>query len=123
MTNHATKNDPLPAGRAGRLYQDREFSAAGLDLSSYDFEDPDREATADSTTDRDDRRAALLDLIKGRVLTAGVGQSNQEEHAALRQLARMAPRPVLAHEYRLRREDRAADWRPTEATKRHPTAL
>ncbi|KAK3249105.1 hypothetical protein CYMTET_41455 [Cymbomonas tetramitiformis] len=119
-----------------------EFQSAGLDVSSFDFENPTRVIEAvnelvydtlaeliesgshaemffestDSSTERDGRRA-LLDLIKGCV-PPGVRQSHQEEHAALRYPAREDPLPLLATEHRLVRENRALDWRPTAQTRK-----
>ncbi|KAK3247214.1 hypothetical protein CYMTET_43272 [Cymbomonas tetramitiformis] len=64
----------------------------------------------DSVTDRDGRRA-LVDLIKGCVPPA-VRQKHQSEHSALLYPARVDPRPILAMEQRLVRENRATDWTP-----------
>ncbi|KAK3237582.1 hypothetical protein CYMTET_52354 [Cymbomonas tetramitiformis] len=103
-----------------------EFSSAGLDLSSFEFDDlakgvipkvnellydtlayivkSDSAAEhfllgTDSVSDRDARRA-LLDLIKGCV-PPGVRQTLQEEHSQLRYAARVDPQPLLAREQRL----------------------
>ncbi|KAK3250677.1 hypothetical protein CYMTET_39952 [Cymbomonas tetramitiformis] len=119
------------------------FSTAGLDLASFEFDDPTLEViplvnelvydtfsevvesdsvaeqyflATDCSTDRDGRRA-LIDLMKGCV-PAGLRVSHQEEYAGLRNPARVDPRPVLAKEHRLVRENRAVDWQPTEATRR-----
>eukprot|EP00854_Cymbomonas_tetramitiformis_P034063 gene34063-biopygen8986 len=92
-----------------------EFLSAGLDVSSFDFEAEMFFESTDSSTERDGRRA-LLDLIKGCV-PPGVRQSHQEEHAALRYPAKVDPRPLLATEHQLVRENRALDWRPTEQTR------
>ncbi|KAK3275000.1 hypothetical protein CYMTET_16851 [Cymbomonas tetramitiformis] len=121
-----------------------EFSTAGLDLASSEFDNPALEViplvvnelvydtfsevmvidsvaeqyflATDCSTDRDGRRA-LIDSVKGCV-PAGLRVSHQEAYAAFRYPARVDPRPVLAKEHRLVRENRAADWRPTEATRR-----
>ncbi|KAK3262023.1 hypothetical protein CYMTET_29099, partial [Cymbomonas tetramitiformis] len=120
-----------------------EFSTAGLDLASFGFDDPTREIiplvneraydtfsevveidslaeqyflATDCSTDRDGRRA-LIDLVTGCV-PAGLRVSHQEEYSALRYPARVDSRPVLAKEHRLVRGNRAADWQPTEATRR-----
>ncbi|KAK3244286.1 hypothetical protein CYMTET_46096 [Cymbomonas tetramitiformis] len=117
-----------------------EFLSAGLDVSSFEFEHgPTRVIEAvnelvydtlseliesgsqaemffestDSSTERDGHRP-LLDLIKGCV-PPGV---RQEEHAALRYPDKVDPRPLLATEHRLVRENRALDWRPTEQTRK-----
>ncbi|KAK3275032.1 hypothetical protein CYMTET_16820 [Cymbomonas tetramitiformis] len=93
-----------------------EFQSAGLDVSSFDFANPSRVIEAVNELSGIGRRA-LLDLIKGYV-PPGVWQSHQEEHAALRYPARVDPRPLLATEHRSVRENRALDWRPTEATRK-----
>ncbi|KAK3232935.1 hypothetical protein CYMTET_56739 [Cymbomonas tetramitiformis] len=91
------------------------FGSAGLDLASFDFDDPTKGVipkvnellydtlahvvkndsaaehfllSTDSVSDRDGRRA-LLDLIKGCV-PPGVCQTLQEEHSQLRYLAQAA---------------------------------
>ncbi|KAK3270510.1 hypothetical protein CYMTET_21094 [Cymbomonas tetramitiformis] len=119
------------------------FSTSGVDLTSFDFDDPNKAViecvnellydtfeeliepdstvaqyflATDSSTDRDGCRA-LLDLIKGCVPTC-VRQSHQEEHAALRYPARVDPRPILAKEVKLCKDNQAEDWKPTEVTRR-----
>ncbi|KAK3238097.1 hypothetical protein CYMTET_51868 [Cymbomonas tetramitiformis] len=70
----------------------------------------------DSESDRDGRRA-LLHLVKGCV-PPGVRQTLQEEHSQLRYPpARVDPRPLIAKEQRLVRDNRSEDWTPTEATR------
>ncbi|KAK3270120.1 hypothetical protein CYMTET_21460 [Cymbomonas tetramitiformis] len=120
-----------------------EFSTVGLDLALFYFDDPNKEViplvhelvydvfsevvevdsaadrfflATDCSTDRDGRRG-LIDLVKGCV-PSGVRISHQEEHSAFRYPAREDPRPVLAKEYRLVRDNRADDWRPTETSRR-----
>ncbi|KAK3233880.1 hypothetical protein CYMTET_55855 [Cymbomonas tetramitiformis] len=61
-----------------------EFESAGLDLVSFDLDDPQ----------------ALV------------------EHAALGYPANVDPQPILAREQRLVRDNKAADWTPTEATRK-----
>ncbi|KAK3287256.1 hypothetical protein CYMTET_5218 [Cymbomonas tetramitiformis] len=63
-----------------------------------------------------DGRRSLLDLIKGCV-PPGVRQTLQEERSQLRYLARVDPRPILAKEQRLVRDNRAEDWTPTETSR------
>ncbi|KAK3234430.1 hypothetical protein CYMTET_55313 [Cymbomonas tetramitiformis] len=116
----------------------------GLELTSFDFDDPNKEViplvnelvydvfsevveansavyrffilATDCSTDGDGRRG-LIDLVKG-CIPSGVHISHQEEHSALRYPAREDPRPVLAKEHKLVRENRADDWRSTEASRR-----
>ncbi|KAK3284430.1 hypothetical protein CYMTET_7931 [Cymbomonas tetramitiformis] len=88
-----------------------EFSSAGLDLASFEFDDLAKEVTF-----RKDGRCALLDLIKGCV-PPGVRQTLQEEHSQLRYPARVDPRPLLAREQRLVRDNRSEDWTPTETSR------
>ncbi|KAK3233979.1 hypothetical protein CYMTET_55758 [Cymbomonas tetramitiformis] len=66
--------------------------------------------------DRDGRRA-IVDLAKGCV-EVGVRESRQDEHSALRYPAGVDPRPILAKEARLVRENKARDWRPAEETRK-----
>ncbi|KAK3250205.1 hypothetical protein CYMTET_40410 [Cymbomonas tetramitiformis] len=66
--------------------------------------------------DRDGRRA-IVDLAKGCV-EVGVRESRQDEHSALRYPAGVDPRPILATEARLVRENKARDWRPDEETRK-----
>ncbi|KAK3279897.1 hypothetical protein CYMTET_12239 [Cymbomonas tetramitiformis] len=121
-----------------------EFGSAGLDLVSFALDDPTKEVIeqvnellydtlayivkgdspaehfllgTDSVSDRDNRRA-LLDLIKGCV-PPGVRRTLQEEHSQLRYPARVDPRPVLAKEQRLVRDNRAEDWTPTEMSRKY----
>ncbi|KAK3239763.1 hypothetical protein CYMTET_50332 [Cymbomonas tetramitiformis] len=121
-----------------------EFGSAGLDLASFEFDDlikgvipkvsellydtfayivkTDSVAEhfllgTDSVSDRDGRRA-LLDLIKGRV-PLGVRQTLQEEHSQLRYPARVDPRPILAKEHKLVRDNQAEDWTPTEMSRKY----
>ncbi|KAK3288202.1 hypothetical protein CYMTET_4310 [Cymbomonas tetramitiformis] len=77
-----------------------EFSTAGLDLASVEFNNPALE---------------VIPLINELVYDTF---SEVEEYAALRYPARVDPRPVLTKEHRLARENRAANWQPTEATRR-----
>ncbi|KAK3275657.1 hypothetical protein CYMTET_16220 [Cymbomonas tetramitiformis] len=65
--------------------------------------------------DRGGRRA-IVDLAKGCV-EVGVRESRQDEHSALRYPAGVDPRPILAKEARLVRENKARDWRPDEETR------
>ncbi|KAK3240926.1 hypothetical protein CYMTET_49270 [Cymbomonas tetramitiformis] len=120
-------------------------SSAGLDLSSFDFDDLTKAVIpkvnellydtlayivktdsaaehflhlgTDSVSDWDGRRA-LLDLIKGCV-PPGVRQTLQEEHSQLRYPARIDPRPLLAREQRLVRDIRSEDWTPTEMSRKY----
>ncbi|KAK3279171.1 hypothetical protein CYMTET_12934 [Cymbomonas tetramitiformis] len=121
-----------------------EFNSAGLELSSFDLDDLTKAVIprvnellcdtlacivktdsaaehflldTDSVSDRDGRRA-LLELIKGRV-PPGVRQTLQEEHSQLRYPARVDPRPLLAKEQRLVRDNRSEDWTPTESTRKY----
>ncbi|KAK3246992.1 hypothetical protein CYMTET_43497 [Cymbomonas tetramitiformis] len=66
--------------------------------------------------DRDGCRA-IVDLAKGCV-EVGVRESRQDEHSALRYPAGVDPRPILAKEARLVRENKARDWRPDEKTRK-----
>ncbi|KAK3251219.1 hypothetical protein CYMTET_39435 [Cymbomonas tetramitiformis] len=120
-----------------------EFESAGLELKSFDLDDPltpvvsrvngllydvlalvvEKHSSAyvwltgtDASSDRDGRRA-LVDIIKGCVPVA-LRESQQEEHAALRYPANVDPQPILAREQRLVRDNRASDWTPTEATRK-----
>ncbi|KAK3246961.1 hypothetical protein CYMTET_43527 [Cymbomonas tetramitiformis] len=121
-----------------------EFESAGLELKSFDLDDPltpvvsrvngllydvlalvvEKHSNAyvwltgtDASSDRDGRRA-LVDIIKGCVPVA-LRESQQEEHAALRYPANVDPQPILAREQRLVRDNRASDWTPpTEATRK-----
>ncbi|KAK3270018.1 hypothetical protein CYMTET_21563 [Cymbomonas tetramitiformis] len=118
-----------------------EFETAGLSLSVFDITDPTLEvhpkvnaflydvlgriiATHSSAYghlrgthgDRDGRRA-VVDLAKGCV-EVGVRESRQDEHSALRYPAGVDPRPILAREARLVRENKARDWRPDEETRK-----
>ncbi|KAK3282777.1 hypothetical protein CYMTET_9504 [Cymbomonas tetramitiformis] len=65
-----------------------EFHSAGLELASFDLDDP-----------------------LARVVT-------KEEHAALRYPADTDPQPILAREQRLVRVNKATDWTPTEETRK-----
>ncbi|KAK3264584.1 hypothetical protein CYMTET_26687 [Cymbomonas tetramitiformis] len=65
----------------------------------------------DAVSDRDGRRA-LVDFIKGCVPHA-VRQKLQAEHSALVYPGKVDPRPILAEEQQLVRENRATDWTPT----------
>ncbi|KAK3242731.1 hypothetical protein CYMTET_47580 [Cymbomonas tetramitiformis] len=118
-----------------------EFHSAGLELASFDLDDPlarvvtkvngllfdvlalviEKHSNAyvwltgtDASSDRDGRRA-LVDIIKGCVPVA-LRESHQEEHAALRYPADTDPQPILAREQRLVRDNKATDWTPTEET-------
>ncbi|KAK3235054.1 hypothetical protein CYMTET_54726 [Cymbomonas tetramitiformis] len=71
----------------------------------------------DLVSDGDGRRA-LLDLSKGCV-PPGVRQTLQEEHSQLRYPARVDPRPLLAREQRLVRDNRSEDWTPTEMSRKY----
>ncbi|KAK3249461.1 hypothetical protein CYMTET_41118 [Cymbomonas tetramitiformis] len=120
-----------------------EFESAGLELKSFDLDDPltpvvsrvngllydvlalvvEKHSNAyvwltgtDASSDRDGRRA-LVDIIKGCVPVA-LRESQQEEHAALRYPANVDPQPILAREQRLVRDNRASGWTPTEATRK-----
>ncbi|KAK3251967.1 hypothetical protein CYMTET_38721 [Cymbomonas tetramitiformis] len=68
--------------------------------------------------DRHGRRA-VVDLAKGCV-EVGVRESRQDEHSTLRYPAGVDPRPILATEARLVRENKARDWRPDEETRKAP---
>ncbi|KAK3238095.1 hypothetical protein CYMTET_51866, partial [Cymbomonas tetramitiformis] len=59
----------------------------------------------------------MVDLIK-RCVPPAVRQKHQTEYSALVYPARVDPRPILAMEQRLVRENRAADWTPTVATRK-----
>ncbi|KAK3250992.1 hypothetical protein CYMTET_39658 [Cymbomonas tetramitiformis] len=103
-----------------------EFHSAGLEMASFDLDDPLARVVAkvngllydvlalvvekhnnayvwltgtDASSDRDGRRA-LVDIIKGCVSVA-LRESHQEEHAALRYPADTDPQPILAREQRL----------------------
>ncbi|KAK3249264.1 hypothetical protein CYMTET_41302 [Cymbomonas tetramitiformis] len=120
-----------------------EFHSAGLELASFDLDDPLARVVAkvngllydvlalvvekhsnayvwltgtDASSDRDGRRA-LVDIIKGCVPVA-LRESHQEEHAALRYPADTDPQPILAREQRLVRDNKATDWTPTEETRK-----
>ncbi|KAK3272989.1 hypothetical protein CYMTET_18749 [Cymbomonas tetramitiformis] len=120
-----------------------EFHSAGLELASFDLDDPlacvvtkvngllfdvlalviEKHSNAyvwltgtDASSDRDGRRA-LVDIIKGCVPVA-LRESHQEEHAALRYPADTDPQPILAREQRLVRDNKATDWTPTEETRK-----
>ncbi|KAK3250200.1 hypothetical protein CYMTET_40405 [Cymbomonas tetramitiformis] len=118
-----------------------EFETAGLSLVVFDITDPALEVhpkvnaflydvlgrviAAHSPAygflrgthgDRDGRRA-IVDLAKGCV-DVGVRESRQDEHSSLRYPARVDPRPILAKEARLVRENKARDWRPDEETRK-----
>ncbi|KAK3272830.1 hypothetical protein CYMTET_18897 [Cymbomonas tetramitiformis] len=92
----------------------QEILSAGLEIDVFNFDDPEK--GTDSVSDRDGRRA-LIDLIKGCVPPA-VRQKLHAEHSSLRYPAKMDPRPILAMEQRLVRENRVADWTPTELTRK-----
>ncbi|KAK3247265.1 hypothetical protein CYMTET_43235 [Cymbomonas tetramitiformis] len=77
-----------------------EVSTAGLDLASFEFDNPVLE---------------VIPLVNELVYDTF---SEVKEHAALHYPARVDPQPVLAKEHRLVCENRAADWQPTEATRR-----
>ncbi|KAK3248715.1 hypothetical protein CYMTET_41830 [Cymbomonas tetramitiformis] len=62
---------------------------------------------------------AVSDLIKGCVPPA-VRQKLQAIHSSLTYPAKVDPRPILAKEQRLVRENRAADWTPTATTRDDP---
>ncbi|KAK3250659.1 hypothetical protein CYMTET_39978 [Cymbomonas tetramitiformis] len=70
----------------------------------------------DASVDRDGRRA-LVDIIK-RCVPVALRESFQQEHAALNYPANVDPQPILAREQRLVRDNKAADWTPTEATRK-----
>ncbi|KAK3240910.1 hypothetical protein CYMTET_49285 [Cymbomonas tetramitiformis] len=118
-----------------------EFASAGLELASFDLDDPqalvvgkvnallydvlgliiERHSNAhvwltgtDASADRDGRRA-LVDIVK-RSVPVALRESFQQEHAALSYPANVDPQPVLAREQRLVRDDKATDWTPTETT-------
>ncbi|KAK3269463.1 hypothetical protein CYMTET_22096 [Cymbomonas tetramitiformis] len=120
-----------------------EFHSAGLELASFDLDDPlacvvtkvngllydvlalvvEKHSNAyvwltgtDASSDRDGRRA-LVDIIKGCVPVA-LRESHQEEHAALRYPGDTDPQPILAREQRLVRDNKATDWTPTEETRK-----
>ncbi|KAK3283714.1 hypothetical protein CYMTET_8607 [Cymbomonas tetramitiformis] len=120
-----------------------EFHSAGLELASFDLDDPlarvvtkvngllfdvlalvvEKHSNAyvwptgtDASSDRDGRRA-LVDIIKGCVPVA-LRESHQEEHAALRYPADTDPQPILAREQRLARDSKATDWTPAEETRK-----
>jgi len=120
-----------------------EFASAGLELASFDLDEPtalvvgkvngllydvlqlviEKHSNAhvwltgtDASADRDGRRA-LVDIIK-RCVPVALRESFQQEHAALTYPANVDPQPVLAKEQRLVRDNRAADWTPTEATRK-----
>ncbi|KAK3275658.1 hypothetical protein CYMTET_16221 [Cymbomonas tetramitiformis] len=118
-----------------------EFETAGLALGVFDISDPTllvhskvnaflydvlgRIIASHSAAyrylrgthgDRDGRRA-IVDLAKGCV-EVGVRESRQDEHSALRYPAGVDPRPILAKEARLVRENKARDWRPDEETRK-----
>ncbi|KAK3245606.1 hypothetical protein CYMTET_44830 [Cymbomonas tetramitiformis] len=120
-----------------------EFESAGLDLVSFDLDDPqalvvgkvnallydvlgliiEKHSNArvwltgtDASADRDGRRA-LVDIVK-RSVPVALRESFQQEHAALSYPANVDPQPILAREQRLVRDNKAADWTPTEATTR-----
>ncbi|KAK3275821.1 hypothetical protein CYMTET_16064 [Cymbomonas tetramitiformis] len=120
-----------------------EFESVGLDLVSFDLDDPqapvvgkvnallydvlglviERHSNAhvwltgtDAFADRDGRRA-LVDIVK-RSVPVALRESFQQEHAALSYPANVDPQPILAREQRLVRDNKAADWTPTEATRK-----
>ncbi|KAK3284528.1 hypothetical protein CYMTET_7824 [Cymbomonas tetramitiformis] len=120
-----------------------EFESAGLDLVSFDLDDPqalvvskvnallydvlgliiEKHSNAhvwltgtDASADRDGRRA-LVDIVK-RSVPVALRESFQQEHAALGYPANVDPQPILAREQRLVRDNKAADWTPTEATRK-----
>ncbi|KAK3240895.1 hypothetical protein CYMTET_49299 [Cymbomonas tetramitiformis] len=120
-----------------------EFESAGLDLVSFDLDDPqalvvgkvnallydvlgliiEKHSNAhvwltgtDASADRDGRRA-LVDIVK-RSAPVALRESFQQEHAALSYPANLDPQPILAREQRLVRDNKAADWTPTEATRK-----
>ncbi|KAK3240439.1 hypothetical protein CYMTET_49717 [Cymbomonas tetramitiformis] len=120
-----------------------EFASAGLELASFDLDEPmalvvskvngllydvlqlviEKHSNAhvwltgtDASADRDGRRA-LVDVIK-RCVPVALRESFQQEHAALNYPANVDPQPVLAREQRLVRDNKAADWTPTEATRK-----
>ncbi|KAK3264337.1 hypothetical protein CYMTET_26917 [Cymbomonas tetramitiformis] len=120
-----------------------EFESAGLDLVSFDLDDPqalvvgkvnallydvlgliiEKHSNAhvwltgtDASADRDGRRA-LVDIVK-RSVPVALRESFQQEHAALTYPANVDPQPILAREQRLVRDNKAADWTPTEATRK-----
>ncbi|KAK3285556.1 hypothetical protein CYMTET_6851 [Cymbomonas tetramitiformis] len=120
-----------------------EFGSAGLDLVSFDLDDPqalvvskvnallydvlglivEKHSNAhvwltgtDASADRDGRRA-LVDIVK-RSVPVALRESFQQEHAALGYPANVDPQPILAREQRLVRDNKAADWTPTEATRK-----
>ncbi|KAK3251013.1 hypothetical protein CYMTET_39643 [Cymbomonas tetramitiformis] len=120
-----------------------EFESAGLDLVSFDLDDPqalvvgkvnallydvlgliiEKHSNAhawltgtDASADRDGRRA-LVDIVK-RSVPVALRESFQQEHAALSYPANVDPQPILAREQRLVRDNKAADWNPTEATRK-----
>ncbi|KAK3241313.1 hypothetical protein CYMTET_48906 [Cymbomonas tetramitiformis] len=70
----------------------------------------------DASADRDGRRA-LVDIVK-RSVPVALRESFQQEHAALSYPANVDPQPILAREQRLVRDNKAADWTPTEATRK-----
>ncbi|KAK3271562.1 hypothetical protein CYMTET_20101 [Cymbomonas tetramitiformis] len=103
-----------------------EFHSTGLEMASFDLDDPLARVVAkvngllydvlalvvekhsnayvwltgtDASSDPDGRRA-LVDIIKGCVPVA-LRESHQEEHAALRYPADTDPQPILAREQRL----------------------
>ncbi|KAK3239310.1 hypothetical protein CYMTET_50754 [Cymbomonas tetramitiformis] len=120
-----------------------EFGSAGLDLASFDLDDLDKKdiekvnellydtlthivaanspvydflLSTDSVSGRDGRRA-LLDLIDGCV-PPGARQTFQEEHSQLRYPARVDPRPLIAKDQRLVRDNKSEDWTPTDTTRK-----
>ncbi|KAK3261371.1 hypothetical protein CYMTET_29719 [Cymbomonas tetramitiformis] len=120
-----------------------EFESAGLDLVSFDLDDPqalvvskvnallydvlgliiEKHSNAhvwltgtDASADRDGRRA-LVDIVK-RSVPVALRESFQQEHAALAYPANVDPQPILAREQRLVRDNKTADWTPTEATRK-----
>ncbi|KAK3236969.1 hypothetical protein CYMTET_52923 [Cymbomonas tetramitiformis] len=69
-----------------------EFGSAGLDLASFDRDEPDKKVTE---------------------------KTFQEVHSHLRYPARVDPLlPLIAKEQRLLRDDKSEDWAPTESTRK-----
>ncbi|KAK3273427.1 hypothetical protein CYMTET_18334 [Cymbomonas tetramitiformis] len=86
-----------------------EFESAGLELKSFDLDDP--------LTPVVSRVNGLLYDVLALVVEKH-SNAYQEEHAALRYPANVDPQPILAREQRLVRDNKASDWTPTEATRK-----
>ncbi|KAK3240764.1 hypothetical protein CYMTET_49415 [Cymbomonas tetramitiformis] len=81
----------------------QEILSAGLEIDVFNFDDPEKMVHEDITK-------LVYDTLIYMTLHA--------EHSALRYPAKVDPRPILAMEQRLVRENGVADWTPTDLTRK-----